>query len=111
MSGEIHVDEVERSIDHDLPQGDYETIAGFVITHHGALPAVGTRIEVDLPADSADLIGADDDAPERFVSVEVLEIDNYVPSLVRLELGQRESGSGDSDTEDNTSDRELDEHR
>nr|WP_296779345.1 hemolysin family protein [Rhodococcus sp. (in: high G+C Gram-positive bacteria)] len=90
MAGEVHIDEVERSIDHDLPGGDYETIAGFVIAHHGSLPAVGTRIEVVLPADSEDLLGDDDDVPERFVSVEVLEIDNYVPSSVRLELGQRD---------------------
>ncbi len=93
MAGEIHLDEVERSIDHDLPEGDYETIAGFVIAHHGSLPTVGTRIEVDLPADSADLLGDDDEAPERFVSVEVLDIDNYVPSSVRLELGQRETST------------------
>ncbi|AYJ48417.1 hemolysin family protein [Rhodococcus sp. P1Y] len=105
MSGEIHIDEVERSIDHDLPAGDYETIAGFVITHHGSLPTVGTTIEVDLPADSADLIGDDDEAPERYVSVEVLEIDNYVPSSVRLELGQREQSPEPSD------EREMDNHR
>lgn len=96
IAGEIHIDEVERSIDYDLPAGDYETIAGFVITHHGSLPSVGTTIEVDLPTDSADLIG-DDDAPERYVAVEVLEVDNYVPSYVRLELGQRERADERSD--------------
>lgn len=89
MAGEVHVDEVERSIDYDLPQGDYETIAGFVIAHHGSLPSIGTRIEVELLAHSADLLG-EDDMPERFVSIEVLEINNYVPSSIRLELGRRE---------------------
>ncbi|NIL75084.1 MULTISPECIES: hemolysin family protein [Rhodococcus] len=107
MAGEIHIDEVERSIDHDLPAGDYETIAGFVIAHHGSLPDVGTRIEVDLPAESEDLIADDDEIPERFVSVEVLEIDNYVPSSVRLELGQRER----TDADDRTDSAEMDNHR
>ncbi|WP_072805955.1 hemolysin family protein [Rhodococcoides yunnanense] len=108
MGGEVHIDEVERSIDHDLPAGDYETIAGLVIAHHGSLPSVGTSIEVALPADSADLVNDDDEVPERFVMLDVLEIDNYVPSLVRLELGVRAHGASERDAAD---ERETDNHR
>ncbi len=38
IPGGFHIDEVERTIDHRLPQGDYETIAGLVIAAYGALP-------------------------------------------------------------------------
>lgn len=41
MAGDVHVDEVERTIGHDLPHGDYETVAGLVVAHHGAFPRAG----------------------------------------------------------------------
>lgn len=111
MGGEVHIDEVERSIDHDLPGGDYETIAGLIISHHGALPSVGTVVEVDLPADSADLVNDDDEVPERYVVLEVRKIDNYVPSLVSLQLRQRDSRCGDHGDTHRADDREKDSHR
>ncbi|MFI0351240.1 hemolysin family protein [Actinomadura sp. 9N407] len=90
IPGDFHVDEVERTIDHRLPEGDYETIAGLVIAAYGALPGVGTTLDIELPADPADLV-LSDDPPARFVQVEVLEVDQHVPSSVRL----RVAGKGD----------------
>lgn len=84
MAGEVHVDEVERALDVDLPRGDYETIAGLVIAVHGGLPAVGTELDVELPADPGDL--TEDDADPRRVHVTVLAVERHVPSHVRLEL-------------------------
>ncbi|OZD34313.1 hypothetical protein CH252_36355 [Rhodococcus sp. 06-1477-1B] len=101
MAGEVHVDEVERPIGVDLPDGDYETIAGFAIAHHGSLPDIGTRIEVDLPPDNADLAN-DDETPIRFVTIEVQEIDSHVPSLLTLTIDERttehDENSAESDT-------------
>ena len=85
MSGDVHVDEVERSVGHDLPRGDYETIAGLVIAEHGALPEVGTVVEVELPPDPADLVLTEDPLPVR-LRVEVLAIERHVPSTVRVTL-------------------------
>ncbi|WP_067823482.1 hemolysin family protein [Actinomadura kijaniata] len=85
IPGGFHIDEVERTIDHRLPEGDYETIAGLVIAAHDALPQVGTELDIELPADPADLAHADE-PPARFVHVEVLEVDNYVPSVIRLQV-------------------------
>jgi CBS domain containing-hemolysin-like protein len=83
MGGDVHIDEVERAVGHELPVGDYETIAGLVIAHHGSLPDVGSSIEVDLPVDLATL--ADSQRPARTrMRVEVLEIDRHVPALVRV---------------------------
>jgi CBS domain containing-hemolysin-like protein len=88
MPGDVHVDEVERAVGTDLPRGDYETIAGLVIAAHGGLPAEGTRLRIELPADPADLVADDEPAP-RHLDVEVLAVDRHVPSRVRLELPDR----------------------
>jgi CBS domain containing-hemolysin-like protein len=85
MPGDVHVDEVERSLGVDLPRGDYETIAGLVIAHYGGLPEEGTTLEIDLPPDPADLVH-DDPPRRRVLQVEVLAVDRHVPSRVRLTL-------------------------
>ncbi|MGP4030292.1 hemolysin family protein [Actinomadura sp. 3N407] len=85
IPGDFHIDEVERTIDHRLPDGDYETIAGLVIAEYGALPEVGTTLDIELPPDPADLAHADE-PPARFVNAEVLEVDKHVPSSIRLRV-------------------------
>ena len=85
MPGDVHVDEVERALGTDLPRGDYETVAGLVIAAHGGLPEEGTRLQVELPPDPADLVLHGEPAP-RVLSVEVLAVDRHVPSRVRLVL-------------------------
>nr|WP_205707678.1 hemolysin family protein [Kineococcus vitellinus] len=85
MAGEVHVDEVERALGVDLPRGDYETIAGLVIASHGGLPQPGTVLEVDLPADPADVDRDSGAAPAR-LRVAVLAVERHVPARVRLEL-------------------------
>lgn len=89
MGGDVHIDEVERAIDRDLPRGDYETIAGLVIEQVGELPDVGAVIEVELDPDPADLIH--DDHPRRHhILIQVLEVERHVPSLVRLSMVERQ---------------------
>lgn len=83
MGGDVHIDEVERAIDHDLPRGDYETIAGLVIAQLGELPDPGATVEVELDPDPADLAHEDEPEPRRIL-IEVLRVERHVPSLVRL---------------------------
>jgi CBS domain containing-hemolysin-like protein len=85
MPGDVHIDEVERSLGIDLPRGDYETIAGLAIAHYGGLPPEGTVLEIELPPDPADLAHDDEPAPRR-LRIEVLVVDRHVPSRVRLTL-------------------------
>ena len=85
MSGDTHIDEVERAVGRDLPQGHYETIAGLVLSQLGTLPQVGTVVDVDLDPDPGDL--RRDDAPGAWLlRVEVVEVARRVPSLVRVRL-------------------------
>ncbi|WP_432561499.1 hemolysin family protein [Kineococcus sp. SYSU DK003] len=83
MSGEVHVDEVERSLGVDLPRGDYETIAGLVMATHGGLPDEGAELVLDLPADPGE-----PEAEPRTLSVRVLTVERHVPARVRLELSE-----------------------
>ncbi|ASO20600.1 CBS domain containing-hemolysin-like protein [Actinoalloteichus hoggarensis] len=84
VGGEVHIDEVERAIGHELPQGDYETFAGLFIAYHGALPAVGEAIEVALPEEPSDLV--DDEPVRRMLHIEVVELSGHVPGELRARL-------------------------
>lgn len=85
MSGDVHLDEVERAIDAEIDSEEVETIAGLAIREHGGLPEVGDVVRVELEPDPADLVH--DIAPPRLaIDIEVLEIERHVPSTVRVEL-------------------------
>jgi len=84
MDGDVHLDEVERAIGHDLPREDVETVAGLLIAELGALPAEGDVVSVDLPVDPSELVA---DVPVlRQLVIDVLEVDRYVPTQVRVRL-------------------------
>jgi CBS domain containing-hemolysin-like protein len=95
MPGDVHVDEVERSLGVDLPRGDYETIAGLIIAEAGTLPEPGATLTVELPPDPGDLVHDDEPAARR-LHVQVLAVDRHVPSRVRLELPDRAGSTDDA---------------
>lgn len=99
MSGEVHVDEVERALHVDLPEGDYETVAGLIIDTHGSLPEPGAVVEIELPVEAADLV-ADEPATPQILRAEVLEVEHYVPSRVRLTLPEPEAADQDAAGQD-----------
>lgn len=80
LPGTLHIDEVERLLGHDLPSGDYQTIAGLVINELGLLPEPGDAVTVELPRRA----GAEDEEPHRWVTVTVRTVDRRVPATVRL---------------------------
>jgi CBS domain containing-hemolysin-like protein len=85
MPGDTHIDEVERAVGRDLPLGEYETIAGLVISQLGNLPEPGTVTDVELEPDPGDL--AEDGEPREWkLRIEVVEVERRVPSLVRVRL-------------------------
>lgn len=94
MDGDVPVDEAERAVGHPLPEGDYETISGLVITEHGSLPARGDRVRIVLPVDPADL--ALEEPPRRVLEAEVLQIDRHVPDSLRITLLEESTSPGES---------------
>ena len=41
LSGRLHPDEVRDACDFDMPEGDYDTLAGFVLERLGRIPDIG----------------------------------------------------------------------
>lgn len=91
VPGDLHLDELERLIGHDLAEGDVETAAGLVIEAYGDLPAVGAIVRVDLPERAGEVVqGVHLD---RWLEIEVAEVDRHVPSqlVVRLYENDRDA--------------------
>ncbi|OBU19357.1 HlyC/CorC family transporter [Photobacterium aquimaris] len=84
MDGDVHIDEVERTIGYDLPRDDVETIAGMLIAERGALPAEGDTVNIALPVDPSEL--ASGDLVSRSLEIDVLRIERHVPTEVRVKL-------------------------
>lgn len=84
MQGDVHLDEVKRVIDHDLPDPDVETMAGLLIASRGALPQERETVTIDLPVDPAELV-AEQPMRQRLV-IDVLRIDRHIPTLLRVRL-------------------------
>ncbi|MDK8680998.1 hemolysin family protein [Corynebacterium accolens] len=85
VDGDTPLDEIERAIGHDLPEGDFETIAGLLIAHAGALPEVGEVHTIALEAEPDDWVDQDE-APTRSIRMRVDDVDRHVPSALAIEL-------------------------
>ncbi len=81
IRGDAPLDEVVRTLDHDLPEGDYETLAGLIIAQFGGLPAVADTVEIELGSTADDLL-SQAPAPTRIFTAEVRALDKRVPSQV-----------------------------
>lgn len=102
IPGDIHLDEVGRSIDRELPDSESETLGGLVTELHGALPDIGTEVVLELPLDPA-LLAEDENPEPEALLLEVLEIERHVPALVRIRLATAANTStGDTATADAT---------
>jgi CBS domain containing-hemolysin-like protein len=80
LPGATHLDEVERLIGHDLPEGDYETVAGLVMSELQRLPGLGDTVVITLPKPQG--------IPRPTVTVTVDEIARRVPHTVSITLGE-----------------------
>ncbi len=85
VSGDVHLDEIERTIGRELPTGDFETVGGLVIAAYGGLPEAGESVDVELPLDPSTLLDEGERVPEH-LHLEVLEVERHVPSRVRMTL-------------------------
>ena len=103
VRGDAPLDEVAREIGLTLPDGEAQSVGGMVIEAHGALPEVGTRVDVRLPVDPLEL-AYDDHPPVRLLHATVLEVERYVPTLLLLETEERDPA------EEPEADRQTDEH-
>ncbi|MEW1982581.1 hemolysin family protein [Citricoccus sp. NPDC079358] len=84
VAGNVHVDELERTVGHPLPDGDVETVSGLVISELGELPEAGQTVVIALPGDPREV--ALDEPVHRHLHIEVIEVARHVPCelVVRL---------------------------
>lgn len=98
VPGDLHLDELERLLGHDLAETDAETVAGLVIETNGDLPAVGEVVRIDLPERASETVqGIEID---RWLVVEVVEVDRHVPSQVRVQLHENDRDADPVETRD-----------
>lgn len=95
VDGDTPIDEIERTVDHDLPEGDFETVSGLLLAHAGGLVDVGESYDIDLEVEAEDYVSPED-APSRKLRMNVEEIEHRVPSRVRIEFLES-SPEGDPD--------------
>jgi CBS domain containing-hemolysin-like protein len=74
VPGDMHVDEVERLVDADLPTGPYQTIGGLTVNELQRLPSPGDSTEISLPGDEG----------PRLLKITVCTVGRRVPQTVRL---------------------------
>ena len=83
LRGDVHLDEVARTLGHEIPEGAYETLAGLVIAEFGGLPDVDDAVAIPLDPRPGDF--AHGLAPvRRVLRAEVRAVDHRVPSSVFL---------------------------
>jgi putative hemolysin len=66
VDGGMDIDEAKEAFEIDLPTGDFETVAGFVLDHLGHIPVAGEQFEFDQ------------------IKVEVLEMRKFKVESIRL---------------------------
>lgn len=85
IDGDTHLDEVERAIRYELPEGDFETIAGLLFDHANALVEEGEVFDIELESEPEDFI-ENDVIPQRILRITVIEVERNVPSRLALKL-------------------------
>ncbi len=98
IPGDLHLDELERLIGHDLAESDAETVAGLVIAAHGDLLPEGQAVRVNLPEKPSESVQGL--RMERWLEMEVREIDRHVPSQLAVVLKERDLDADGAEVRD-----------
>jgi CBS domain containing-hemolysin-like protein len=98
VRGDAPLDEVARELGHEVPEGDFETVAGLAIAELGALPREGEVVTVRLGADVVE-VALEDDPPRRTLLMHVEEVAHHVPVTMRLELLEESGDESEADEE------------
>jgi len=67
VHGRTHVEDIEEALGRSLPEGDYDTVAGLVVSQCGRIPRRGERLELD--GLSIDILEAE---PRRVLRLRIL---------------------------------------
>ncbi|HEY8482440.1 MAG TPA: hemolysin family protein [Spirillospora sp.] len=87
----LRMDEVAHETGIELPEGDYETVAGLLLQRLGRVAEPGDVVTVDLPPTRLD-------EPPRTAVVEVLTVHRHVPELIRIRTVEKDPSEPEEDT-------------
>jgi CBS domain containing-hemolysin-like protein len=100
VPGALPIDELERLLDFDLPEGDWETLSGLIISQHGGLPDQGEIVEIELEGTAEDLTSGD--LVKRFLIAEIATLQRRVPARVNIEIREVSEDEDDDDSSAST---------
>jgi CBS domain containing-hemolysin-like protein len=84
VSGSMPIDELERLMGIDIPEGDWETVSGLLIGTKGSLPEIGEEIEIEIEQDAEDITNGEETI--QVLRAQVGSIDRHIPDDVVVEL-------------------------
>lgn len=98
LPGSMPIDELERLMGVDIPEGDWETLSGLLIGTKGSLPEAGEELEIELLQDPDDITSGEETI--QVLRAHVGTIDRHIPDdviveLVRITPPDEESEEGD----------------
>ena len=84
VPGSMPIDELERLMGIDIPEGDWETVSGLLIGTKGSLPELGEVLEIEIEQDAEDITSGEESI--QILRAEVATIDRHIPDDVIVEL-------------------------
>jgi len=84
VSGSMPIDELERLMGIDIPEGDWETVSGLIIGTMGSLPEIGEELDIEIEQDPEDITNGEETI--QVLRAQVRSIDRHIPDDVVVEL-------------------------
>ena len=98
VPGSMPIDELERLMGIDIPEGDWETVSGLLIGTKGSLPELGEVLEIEIEQDAEDITSGEESI--QILRAEVATIDRHIPDDVIVELVRITPPDEDADRDD-----------
>ena len=98
VPGSMPIDELERLMGIDIPEGDWETVSGLLIGTKGSLPELGEVLEIEIEQDAEDITSGEETI--QILRAEVATIDRHIPDDVIVELVRITPPDEDADRDD-----------
>ena len=98
VPGSMPIDELERLMGIDIPEGDWETLSGLLIGTKGSLPELGELLEIEIEQDAEDITSGEESI--QILRAEVATIDRHIPDDVIVELVRITPPDEDADRDD-----------
>lgn len=96
LPGSMPIDELERLMGIDIPEGDWETLSGLLIGTKGSLPEVAEVLEIEIEQTPEDITSGEETI--QVLRAQVGSIDRHIPDDVIVELARITPPDPDTDS-------------